>query len=419
MSNVLSPPKRATITALLVLTATMSVPFPARLARATGDALVSISISPSKRAIGIGDALTYRATGHFGSGATQDLTASVKWSVSNPAVASIDPTGKAKGLALGSTAVDAVDPSTGIGSANSKSGALLAVVGGAPTTLKITPSSVILAVAGTTTLKASATFTGQTGTFTVSAVHWSSSAPSVATVDAQGRVSCVAQGPAVISVADTASGVTSTASGGDCAVNCGATVVGIKVSPAHNVLQMGASRQMHAFLVPSSGAPADATHEVVWSSRSPSIVSIVPDGARRGLATAAQPGRAVIVASDPSRGLSSDQSGGNGVLLVPGAPQSVTIFPHPATGGTLTGSSGTSLQLKARLAFEGGATQGANALVTWSSSDPSIVSVSNGQDGHPAGDAQLLRRGGVTIGIVFPKSGAGPQLSDSVQLVVN
>ena len=419
MSNVLTRPKRATIIALLVLTATMSVPFPAPIARAAGDPLVTISISPSKRAIGIGDALTYRATGHFGSGATQDLTGSVKWIVSNPGVASIDPTGKAKGLALGSTAVDAVDPSTGIGSANSKTGALLAVVGGAPTTLKITPSSVILPVAGTTTLKASATFTGLTGTFTDSAVRWSSNAPSVATVDTQGRVTCLAQGPAVISAADTASGVTSTASGGNCGVNCGATVVGIKVSPAHNILSVGASRQMHAFLVPSSGPPADATREVVWSSRSPSIVSIVADGARRGLATAAQPGRAVIVASDPTRGLSSDPSGGDGVLLVPGAPQSVTIFPHPVTGGSLTGSSGTTLQLKARLAFEGGVTEGANALVTWSSSDPSIVSVSNGQDGHPAGDAQLLRRGAVTIGIVFPKSGASPQLTDSVPLAVN
>src|SRR5262249_58840346 len=134
---------------------------------------------------------------------------------------------------------------------------VLAVVGGAPTTLKISPSSVILPVAGTTTLKASATFTGQTGTFTVSAVRWSSSTPSVANVDAQGRVTCLAQGPAVISVADTASGVTSTASGGDCAANCGGTVLGINGSPAPNILQVGAPPPMHAVPPPSSRAPAD------------------------------------------------------------------------------------------------------------------------------------------------------------------
>jgi trimeric autotransporter adhesin len=413
-----SLPKRPPLVPLLVLLSTVTLSFPARLIHAAGVPPASISVSPSTRAIGIGDTVSYRAIGHFSSGTTQDLTASVRWIVSNPGVASIDGTGNAKGLALGSTAVDAVDPSTGIGSADSKSGAQLAVVG-APTTLKVSPASVILPVSGTTTLKARATFSGQAGTFTVSAVRWSSSAPAVAGVDAQGRVTCLAQGLAVISVADVASGVTSTASGGDGGVNCGANVIGIKVSPARNILQLGSTRQMHAFLVPSTGTPADVTREVSWSSRSPSTVSIVADGSRRGLATAEQPGRAIIVAIDPTRGLSSDQSGGNGELLVPGTPQSVTIFPRPAPGSSLTGTSGTTLQFRARIAYQGGATQGANALVTWSSSDPTIVSVSNGQDGHPAGEAQLLRRGTVTISIVFPKSGTGPQLTNSVPLAAN
>jgi len=415
MSTVRSLPKRTTITSLFVLTCTISVAFVARPARAAGDQLVSISISPSRRAMVIGDTVAFHATGHFSSGTTQDTTGTVTWSVSNPTVASIDPSGKAKGLAPGSTGVNAVDPTSGVKSAS----ALLAVVG-PPTTLKVTPASVVLPLAGTTTLRALATYSGQTGTFSVSrGVQWSSSDPSLVSVNAQGGVTCVANGLATISIRDTASGVTSTASGGDSRVNCGATIVGITISPARNLLPLGTSRQMHAFLMPASGAPAEATREVIWSSRNPSTVSIIPDGPRRGLATADQPGRATIVATDPTRGLSSDQSGGNGELLVPGPPQSVTIFPRPATGGTLTGSAGTTLQFKARVAFQGGVTQGVNALVTWSSSDATIVTVSNGDDGHPAGLAQLLRRGTVTISIVYPKSGTGPQLTNSVPLTVN
>ena len=414
MSTVRSLPKRTPVATLFVLTCTISAAFVARPARAAVDPLVSLSISPSRRAMAIGDTVAFHATGHFSSGTTQDMTGTVTWSASSPIVASIDPSGKAKGLALGSTSVTAVDPSSGVRSAN----ALLAIVG-PPTTLKVTPASIVLPVAGTTTLRALATYSGQTGTFSVArAVQWSSSDPSLVSVNAQGGVTCVANGLATISIQDTASGVTSTASGGDSGVNCGATIVGITISPAHNLLPLGSSRQMHAFLVPASGPPADATRDVIWSSRNPNTVSITPDGPRRGLATADQPGQATIVATDPTRGLSSDQSGGNGVLLVPGSPQSVTIFPRPATGGTLTGSAGTTLQFRARVTFQGGVTQGVNALVTWSSSDPSIVTVSNGDDGHPAGLAQLLRRGTVTISIVYPKSGTGPQLTNSVPLTV-
>ncbi|TMA54346.1 MAG: hypothetical protein E6J76_02020 [Deltaproteobacteria bacterium] len=366
--------------------------------------------------MGIGQTVSCHATGHFSSGTTQDMTSSVTWSTSNPAVVSIDASGKARGLALGSATVRAVDPATGIAST---SGGVIAVVG-APRTLKISPASVIVALAGSTTLKASATFTGLTGTFNVSrTVQWSSSSASIATVDTQGKVTCAVRGMATISVKDVASGVTSTASGGDAHVNCGATIIGIKVSPAHNILQPGTSRQMHAFLIPATGDPVDATRDVIWTSRSPSNVSIIADGSQRGLATAGRPGRATIIAADPTRRLSSNQSNGtNGVLLVPGPPQSVTIFPHPATGGSVTGSVGGTQQFRARVAYQGGVTQGVNAQVTWSSSNTNLVSVSNGDDG-PAGLAHLLRQGTVTISIVFPATASSPQLTDSVQLIVH
>jgi hypothetical protein len=53
--------------------------------------------------------------------------------------------------------------------------------------------------------------------------------------------------------------------------------------------------------------------------------------------------------------------------------------------------------------YQGGLTQGVNALVTWSSSNPAIAVVSNGDDGNPAGFTRFLRPGTVTISIVYPK----------------
>src|SRR3989442_10252898 len=116
MSSVRSLPKRTPVAALLVLTCTISIALVARLARAAGDQLVSIAISPSRRAMAIGDIVAFHATGHFSSGITQDVTGTVRWSVSNPTVASIDPRGTAKGFALGSTRVTALDPPSGVGS---------------------------------------------------------------------------------------------------------------------------------------------------------------------------------------------------------------------------------------------------------------------------------------------------------------
>jgi len=344
------------------------------------------------------------------------MTNTVTWTSSNPAVVSIDATGKAKGLAFGSATMHAVDPATGIASTT---GGVIAVVA-APKSLKISPASVIVALGGATTLKASATFNGITGSFNVSrTVQWTSSNLPVATVDTQGNVTCLTRGMATISVKDVASGVTSTASAGDANVNCGASIIGIKVSPARNILQPGTSRQMHAFLIPATGDPVDATRDVIWTSRSPSNVSIVADGGDRGLATALRPGRATIIARDPIRRLTSNSSHGtNGVLLVPGAPQSVTIFPQPATGGSITGVAGGTQQFRARVLYQGGVTQGVNAGVTWSSSNTNVVTVSNGENG-PAGLAHLLRQGTVTISIVFPATASSPALKDSVQLVVH
>ena len=397
--------------AIVSLSAVLS----ARSGEAAGK-LVSISLSPTKRAIGIGQTVSCHAVGHFSSDTTQDMTSTVTWTSSNPAVVSIDATGKAKGLAFGSATMLAVDPATGIASTT---GGVIAVVA-APKSLKITPASVIVALGSATTLKASATFNGITGSFNVSrTVQWSSSNLPVATVDTLGKVTCLTSGMATISVKDIASGVTSTASGGDANVNCGASIIGIKVSPAHNILQPGTSRQMHAFLIPATGDPVDATRDVLWTSRSPSNVSIVADGASRGVATAGRPGRATIIASDPTRRLTSNSSHGtNGVLLVPGPPQSVTIFPHPASGGSITGVVGGVQQFRARVLYQGGVTQGVNAAVTWSSSNTNVVTVSNGENGA-AGLAHLLRQGTVTISIVFPATASSPALKDSVQLTVH
>ena len=51
-------------------------------------------------------------------------------------------------------------------------------------------------------------------------VDWFTSDPEVALVDGDGDVVCLAPGTATLSARDEKSGLTSTATGGDCALTC-------------------------------------------------------------------------------------------------------------------------------------------------------------------------------------------------------
>jgi hypothetical protein len=372
--------------------------------------LGAVTVSPPTRVLQVGQTSRFNAIGTFEHNITVDITNDVDWSTGNPAVASIDTTGRAKGLSIGGTTVQVKDRQTGITSTSSAGDAALTVVG-AITSVKLVPTTAVLALGQTVALQTVVTFQNQPGSFKFRGhFEWTSSNPAAITVDTSGVAACVGVGTATVVAKDPATGVTSTASGGDSSLDCAGKVQAIQVSPAHNILQPGTSRQMKAFRVFPNAVTADATRDVTWSSTNPKVVSIVANGRQGGLATALVPGLATIVAVDPLSGLSSQDSGGtSGMLGVPGIPQSVTIFPLPAIpGGSLTGTLGGTLQLKARVQYQGGVTQGVNNLVEWSSSDPAIVAVSNGDDGHPAGFAQFLRRGTVTVTIDYPKVGASP-----------
>jgi parallel beta-helix repeat protein len=64
-------------------------------------ALVSVTVTPSNTRISAGGHQRFTATGNYSDGTTQDITAQVTWSSSNTAVATIDASGYATGIADG------------------------------------------------------------------------------------------------------------------------------------------------------------------------------------------------------------------------------------------------------------------------------------------------------------------------------
>src|SRR6266404_671776 len=69
--------------------------------------LQSISVTPANPSVAIGQNQQFVATGLYADGSTQDLTSSVSWSSSQPAIAAITTAGLASGLSGGSTTIAA------------------------------------------------------------------------------------------------------------------------------------------------------------------------------------------------------------------------------------------------------------------------------------------------------------------------
>ena len=74
-------------------------------------------MSPVTPSIANGSTQQFTATGHYSDGSTQDLTTQATWASSDPAVATVDSSGLATAIGLGSTTVSAT--SGGVGGSTS------------------------------------------------------------------------------------------------------------------------------------------------------------------------------------------------------------------------------------------------------------------------------------------------------------
>src|SRR5262249_29367358 len=70
-------------------------------------ALVSIAVTPITPTLPKGETRAFTATGTYSDQSTQDLTSQVTWASATPAVATIDATGKATGVAVGTSTITA------------------------------------------------------------------------------------------------------------------------------------------------------------------------------------------------------------------------------------------------------------------------------------------------------------------------
>jgi hypothetical protein len=250
----------------------------------TSATLSSIALKPANTFISPGATLTYSATGMFSDNSVQDVSDTSSWASEFTNVATVS-SAMATGQGLGQSNITA------------KLKSLSGTVVTGTTNLKIASPKQISVASALATVQIAAQTSSQltvTGTFVdgstqdlTTAVDWTSSSASVATVGAQtGIVSGLAPGKSTITA--TLGPISSTIQ----VTVTNASLASINLSPANPSIALGSSQLLMAMGKFSDGS-TQTLLTAAWSSSSPAIA--VVDGS--GLATSAGAGTATIKAT--------------------------------------------------------------------------------------------------------------------------
>jgi uncharacterized protein YjdB len=154
-------------------------------------AIVSITISPNNPTIQPGKTQQFTANAILGDSTSKDVTSQTTWTSSNPSVATIDNSGLATAVAVGTTTITAT--SGGITATTT-----LTVSNQVITSIAVTPATATLIIGQTQQLTATATLSDNTTSNVTNSVTWSSSNPAVATVTNTGLATAISTGTATI-----------------------------------------------------------------------------------------------------------------------------------------------------------------------------------------------------------------------------
>lgn len=250
--------------------------------------LTSLNVTPSTATITGGGTQQFTATGVFSNGTTMDETATVGWTSSNMAVATIATGGLATGAAVTATGTTNITATMGGITSN-------------PAVLTVNPSSVLLSIdvtphfptlnaGGMQQFTAMGTYSNGGGTKDITGqVTWASKTPGVATISASGLATAVANGASIISATlGTVVGQTTLTVGAP-------VVVGLQVTPNNPTVSVGSTDLFTAVELFSNGTTQPALGAITWTSDTTATATI---GMTTGLAQVVGTGTATITAAE-------------------------------------------------------------------------------------------------------------------------
>ena len=240
----------------------------------------AVTVSPAADTLVVGDTLRLAseatdANGHPVAGA--EFT----WASSDTLVATVDDSGLVTGVAAGEAEITAT--SSGV-----TGRAQVTVVAPAPTTIVVTPDSVVFTAIGRTE-QLSAEVRDQIGRAMVGlTVSWSSGDTLVAAVDSAGLVTAAGRGETTVAAA---AGTVS----GEAAVTVMQSAGSVIVSPPADTVAPGDTLRLSAAAYDENGHPAESA-QFFWSSSDVAVATVDASGLVQGVAE----GTATITATSGS-----------------------------------------------------------------------------------------------------------------------
>jgi hypothetical protein len=246
--------------------------------------LQSISVLPSSTSVAAGLTQQFSATGHYSDNSTKDLTASVTWSSSNTALATISNTAPNQGLATG---VAADGPVTITATSGQIQGtAQLTVTAPVLVSLTVTPANASVPQGGSQPFTATGTYSdGSTQNITAS-VTWGSSNTAVATISASGVATALTAGSTMISAQQGSVSNSTT-------MTVTVPLQSLTIDPVHQRIFVGDAVQFAVTAHYSDGSTRDLTLGAAWISSRTAVATISSGGVATGIAR----GRTTITAT--------------------------------------------------------------------------------------------------------------------------
>lgn len=324
--------------------------------------VVSVSLQPANSTIANGTNLQYTAIATFNDGSTLNVTivSGVNWTSSNSSVATIGPlSGLAVSKGVGSTMV-------GVSFGTFSDSSMLTVSNATIQSIALSPVTPSTAAGTTVRFAATGIFSDGSSQNITNVSNWQSSDTTIATVSNSpgnfGLASAIAAGSANISASFTSPGGP-TASGSTALTVTSATLLSIDVTPTTAVISPSGTVQYFATGTYSGGPPQNLTSVVAWASSMTSVATVNSTGSATGVSA----GTTNITAT-------------LGSVTSPSVPLTVsssTLVSIAVSCTTPQIAQGTAEKCTATGTFQDGTTQNLTSLASWTSSNPSVATVSN------------------------------------------
>ena len=249
--------------------------------------LQSIQVTPAVTSVVVGANQTFKATGMYSDGSTQDMTASAQWSSSSTSVATISGGGVATCNSAGITTITA--------NAQGMSGTSTLTVTATPpslTSIAVTPASPSVVAGQTLQFTATGSYSDGSTQNLSSSSNWNSSNTNVATIASGGLAASTNPGTTTITAKDSSTGIVGTT-----VLTVTGALVSINVTPLNPSIAPGTTQQLIATGNYSDNSSKNLTSSVTWSSVTTNVATISNSPGTQGLATAVAPGTSTMQAT--------------------------------------------------------------------------------------------------------------------------